>query len=76
MNEEALKTPGLEQYSIARFAESFQIIGRHLIENAGMKFNIILPDLVSGNKDKVAIGVDVLVNFTLLRTANWPQLKS
>lgn len=70
MNEEALKTPGLEQYSIARFAESFQIIGRHLIENAGMKFNTVLPDLVSGNKDKVAIGVDVLVTSSYHRTVN------
>jgi len=60
LEKEALKTGGLEQYSIARYAQSFEIIGRHLIENAGMKFNTVLPDLISGNADDVKVGVDVL----------------
>lgn len=61
-----MKTGGLEQYSIARFAQSFEIIGRHLIENAGMKFNVVLPELVAGNTDGVKLGVDVLVTSAKL----------
>lgn len=61
METEARKTQGLEQYSIARYAQSFEIIGRHLIENAGLKFNTILPDLIAKNVDGVNVGVDVLV---------------
>jgi chaperonin GroEL (HSP60 family) len=62
LESEALKTGGLEQYSIARFAQSFETIGRHLIENAGMKFNVVLPDLIAANSEGIKTGVDVLVS--------------
>lgn len=61
MEKQALKTGGLEQYSIARFSLSFEVIGRHLIENAGMKFNVVVPELLLANADDVKTGVDVLV---------------
>lgn len=66
LEKEAIKNSGLEQYSIARFAQAFEIIGRHLIENAGMKFNVVLPELISANSEEAKTGVDVLVGLLLI----------
>ncbi|CAG8494099.1 5475_t:CDS:2 [Paraglomus occultum] len=54
-------TPGLNQHSIKKYAESFEVIPRTLAENAGMDATKILSNLTRAHykEKKVTVGVDV-----------------
>eukprot|EP01016_Furgasonia_blochmanni_P039426 TRINITY_DN489_c0_g1_i1.p1 TRINITY_DN489_c0_g1~~TRINITY_DN489_c0_g1_i1.p1 ORF type:complete len:514 (-),score=227.56 TRINITY_DN489_c0_g1_i1:347-1888(-) len=51
---------GLEQYSINRFAKSFEIIPRILTENAGLNANTILTKLTAANSGTNTAGLDIV----------------
>lgn len=50
---------GLEQYSINRYAKSFEIIPRILAENAGLKANDVLTKLTAANSGTTTAGLDI-----------------
>jgi T-complex protein 1 subunit theta len=53
-------TPGLVQYAIKKYGESFEVIPRTLAENAGLKAHDILSQLYSAHqKGGQNVGVDV-----------------
>ena len=49
---------GLEQYSLMKFGESFEVIPRTIVENAGLKVNEVLANLLSKNKEEAVFGLD------------------
>ncbi|XP_056015957.1 T-complex protein 1 subunit theta-like [Ostrea edulis] len=52
--------PGLEQYSIVKFAESLEVVPKALSENAGAKGTEILSKLYAAHQEgKQSVGVDV-----------------
>lgn len=78
LEQEAEKITTLEQYSFARFAKSFEVIARHLSENAGLNANTTIPDMYKGNIDGPNTGIDVL-NNKLAPSADiqiWDNLKA
>lgn len=64
LEAEAEKITSLEQYSFARYAQSFEVIPRHLAENAGLKATNMIPALYAGNKDGADLGINVLEGRT------------
>lgn len=55
----------LEQYSIEKFAESFEVIPRTILENAGLKVSEILANLLNKNREDSNSGVNFRVSFYL-----------
>ncbi|KAF9287570.1 T-complex protein 1 theta subunit [Linnemannia elongata] len=55
------KTPGLNQHSIKKFAEAFEVIPRTLAENAGMDATEVLSKLYASHHadDSGVMGVDI-----------------
>ena len=62
LTTEAEKITSLEQYSFNRYAQSFEVIPRHLAENAGLKATNVIPQMYAGNKDGADMGIHVLVS--------------
>jgi len=50
--------PGLDQYAVERFGQSFEVIPRTLAENAGLKPEVILAELYSHTKEGSTFGID------------------
>lgn len=60
LNDLAGKTPGLEQYAIKKFAETFETIPRTLAENAGHDTTSTVSDLYAAHTEgNVNMGIDV-----------------
>ncbi|KAI9204374.1 chaperonin Cpn60/TCP-1 family [Polychytrium aggregatum] len=54
------KTPGLNQYAIKKFAESFEVIPRTLAENAGMDSTVVISKLYAAHQaGQGAVAVDI-----------------
>lgn len=54
------KTPGLNQYSIKKFAEAFEVIPITLAENAGMDSTEVISKLYAAHqKGETTMGVDI-----------------
>jgi T-complex protein 1 subunit theta len=51
--------PGLDQYAIEKFGQSFEIIPRTLADNAGLKAEEIIAKLYAENIKSHFIGIDV-----------------
>ena len=62
MGNQATEIQGLEQYSFARYADSFAVIPRHLLDNAGLKTTEDVPNLNNANVKEPVTGVNVLVS--------------
>ena len=58
IREYAKTNTGLEQYSLMKFGESFEVIPRTIVENAGLKVNEVLANLLSKNKEEPVFGLD------------------
>jgi len=55
-------TPGLDQYAIKKYAESFEFVPRTLAENAGMNATEVVASLYAAHAaGKIHEGVDVVV---------------
>jgi len=64
LGEVGSKTPGLDQYSIKKFAESFEVIPRTLAENAGLPATDTISNLYATHEKKGTgggpyMGVDI-----------------
>ena len=57
IKEYAKTNTSLEQYSIDKFAESFQILPRTILENSGLKIEEVMSNLLSKNKSDSSLGV-------------------
>ena len=55
----------LEQYSIDKFGEAFEIIPRTILENAGLKVSEVMANLLNKNKDNCNLGVNFKVFYIL-----------
>jgi len=55
----AKEQPGLDQYAIERFGQSFEVIPRTLAENAGLKAEAIIAEMYAGAENSAHIGIDV-----------------
>ncbi|KAI8833726.1 chaperonin Cpn60/TCP-1 family [Chytridium lagenaria] len=56
----AERTPGLNQYSLKKYAEAFEVIPRTLADNAGIDSTEVLSKLYAAHQsDKIAMGVDI-----------------
>ncbi|KAJ3109628.1 T-complex protein 1 subunit theta [Phlyctochytrium planicorne] len=56
----AERTPGLNQYSIKKYAEAFEVIPRTLAENAGMDSTEVLSKLYAAHQsEKINMGVNI-----------------
>jgi T-complex protein 1 subunit theta len=56
------KTPGLSQYAIKKFAESFEVVPRTLADNAGLDSTQVISKLYAAHQQqKVNVGVDIEV---------------
>jgi T-complex protein 1 subunit theta len=51
--------PGLDQYAMERFAQSFEVIPRTLAENAGLKPEAIIAEMYSFAAKGPTFGIDV-----------------
>ena len=52
--------PGLEQYSIRKFAEALEVVPRTLAENAGANHTLVISDLYAAHEaGRAAAGVDI-----------------
>ncbi|XP_041947775.1 T-complex protein 1 subunit theta isoform X2 [Alosa sapidissima] len=52
--------PGLEQYAIKKFAESFEVVPRALAENSGVKANEVISKLYAAHHEGQSnMGVDI-----------------
>lgn len=51
--------PGLDQYAIEKFGQSFEIIPRTLADNAGLKAEEIIAKLYAENTKSHFFGLDV-----------------
>ncbi len=56
LSEYARTCPGIEQYAIQRFAETFEYIPKILAENSGVKSTEILAKLYVGHRDNPNLG--------------------
>lgn len=56
LSEYARTCPGIEQYAIQRFAETFECIPKVLAENSGVKSTEILAKLYVGHRDNPNLG--------------------
>lgn len=56
LTEYARTCPGIEQYAIQRFAETFEYIPKILAENSGVKSTEILAKLYVGHHDNPNLG--------------------
>jgi T-complex protein 1 subunit theta len=54
---------GLDQYAIAKFGESFEVVPRTLSENSGLNCNEVLANLVKANNEDPHSGIDITVNI-------------
>lgn len=53
-------TPGLEQYALKKYAESFEVVARTLSDNCGLNSTEIISNLIAGHAGGNAhIGIDV-----------------
>ena len=52
---------GLDQYSISKFGEAFEVVPRTLAENAGLDTNELMANLNTSNSSDSRVGIDVLV---------------
>lgn len=66
LKEYAKTVTSLEQYSIDKFGESFEIIPRTIVENAGLKVSEIMANLLSQNLVDNGVGFDYKVSFLKL----------
>eukprot|EP00340_Litonotus_pictus_P005611 CAMPEP_0170514410 /NCGR_PEP_ID=MMETSP0209-20121228/969_1 /TAXON_ID=665100 ORGANISM="Litonotus pictus, Strain P1" /NCGR_SAMPLE_ID=MMETSP0209 /ASSEMBLY_ACC=CAM_ASM_000301 /LENGTH=508 /DNA_ID=CAMNT_0010798479 /DNA_START=109 /DNA_END=1635 /DNA_ORIENTATION=+ len=48
----------LDQYSLEKFGESFEVIPRTIVENAGLKVSEIMSNLLSKNREDVTNGLN------------------
>lgn len=48
----SLTLPGLEQYGVKCFSDAFEAFGKILMENAGLKSNQLISELVLKNSEK------------------------
>ena len=62
LKELAKQTNTIDQYAIAKFGESFEIIPRTITENAGLKVEEILANLLNKNKEDANLGVNYRVS--------------
>jgi len=60
LEAEANKLPGLDQYSYAKYGESFEVISNVLLDNAGMDKNNKAPEMLSGNVKGPDMAIDVM----------------
>ncbi|CAF0737522.1 unnamed protein product [Didymodactylos carnosus] len=63
----AQKCPGIEQYAIKRFAETFECIPKILAENSGCKSTEILAKLYVGHQDNHNLGFLIARNQSTKR---------
>lgn len=56
LSEYARTCPGIEQYAIQRYAETFEFIPKILAENSGVKSTEILAKLYAGHHDNPNLG--------------------
>lgn len=57
-------TPGLEQYALKKYAESFESIAKILSDNCGLDATEMISNLVAGHATGNAhIGIDIEVCF-------------
>ena len=59
LSEYARTCPGIEQYAIQRFAETFESIPKILAENSGVKSTEILAKLYVGHHDNPNLGFHI-----------------
>ena len=64
--------PGLDQYAMERFAQSFEVIPRTLAENAGLKPEAIIAEMYSKASTSSTWGVDV--NDGTVKDANVAEI--
>ncbi len=50
---------GLEQYSIEKFGEAFEVIPKTLAENAGLNVNEVMANLYSKNSQNGRSGINI-----------------
>ena len=50
---------GLEQYSIEKFGEAFEVIPKTLSENAGLNINEVMANLFSRNSENARAGINI-----------------
>jgi len=72
LKEYAKTNTSLEQYSLTKFGESFEIIPRTIMENAGLKVNEGVAQILSKNLTEATFGVNFITGeiqnaFTELR---------
>jgi len=60
IEKEAGKISSLEQYSFAKYGQSFEVICQTLLDNAGLDKNRETNTLLSGNVNGPDMGIDVL----------------
>lgn len=60
LKEFAKTNTSLEQYSITKFGESFEIIPRTIMENAGLKVNEGVAQILSKNLTEATFGVNFI----------------
>lgn len=53
----------LEQYSVEKFGESFDVIPRTILENAGLRVSEVMSKLFSANKENHNLGVNFSVRI-------------
>ena len=76
LDKEASKIESLDQYSFAKYGQSFEVICQTLLDNAGMDKNRDTNTLLSGNVNGPETGVDVMVRFVLLIKIEWKIISS
>eukprot|EP00299_Pterocystis_sp_00344_P008292 c3083_g1_i1.p1 GENE.c3083_g1_i1~~c3083_g1_i1.p1 ORF type:complete len:547 (-),score=115.23 c3083_g1_i1:51-1691(-) len=60
LNQYAASIPGLEQYAVKKFAESFEVVPRTLAENAGLNAADTITSLYAAhNEGKTTAGIDI-----------------
>jgi chaperonin GroEL (HSP60 family) len=72
----AKTTSGLDQYSISKFGEAFEVVPRTLAENAGLNTNELMANLNSQNSQDSKIGIDVMVTLFILTISRTENLKT
>lgn len=60
----------IDQYAVEKFGESFEIIPRTIVENAGLKVPEIMAKLLVSNKEDNSIGVSYKVNINIFNNNN------
>lgn len=58
LKEYAKTCSSLDQYSITKFGEAFEVVPRTLIENAGLNINEYMANLYNENSKDCRVGVD------------------